>query len=46
MRDQLILFTEKRDFKKIFFVLRDANISRDTWRALKWNLNIRDSSIF
>ena len=44
MRDQIILFTEKRDFEKIFFVIRDAHISRDTWRASKWNsVNIRDS---
>ena len=32
-RDQIISFTVKRDFKKIFFVIRDAHISRDTWRA-------------
>ena len=30
MRDQIILFTEKRDLKKIFFVIRDAHILRDT----------------
>ena len=30
MRDQIISFTVKRDFKKIFFVIRDAHISRDT----------------
>ena len=34
MRDQ--------NLKKIF-VIHDARISRDTWRASKWNLNIRDS---
>ena len=41
MRDQIILFIEKRDFKKTFFVILDASIPRDTWRAFKWNLNIR-----
>ena len=46
MRDQIISFTVKRDLKKIFFVIRDAHISRDTWRPSKQNLNIRDSSIF
>ena len=30
MRDQIISFTEKRDFKKIFLVLRDAYVPRDT----------------
>ena len=30
MRDRIISFTEKRDFKNIFFVIRDAHISRDT----------------
>ena len=45
MRDQIIPFTEKRDFIKIFFVIRDAHILRDTWRTSKWNLNTRDSSV-
>ena len=30
MRDQIISFTEKRDFEKIFYVIRDAHVSRDT----------------
>ena len=30
MRDQIISFTEKRDFKKIFFVIRDAYVPGDT----------------
>ena len=46
IRDQIISFTEKRDFKKIFFVIRDTHISRDTWRASKQNLNIHDSWCF
>ena len=40
MRDQIISFTEKRDFKKILFVIRDTHVSRDTWRASKQNLNV------
>ena len=45
MRDQIISFTEKRDLKNIFFVIRDTHVLRDTWRARvsKQNLNIRDS---
>ena len=30
MRDQIILFAEKRDLKKKFFVIRDAYVPRDT----------------
>ena len=29
-RDQIISFTEKRDFKKGFFVIRDTDVLRDT----------------
>ena len=28
--DQIISLIEKRDFQKIFFVIRDAHVSRDT----------------
>ena len=30
MRDEIISFTGKRDLKVIFFVIRDAHVSRDT----------------
>ena len=34
LRDQIISYTEKRDFKEIFFVIRDAHVLRDTREEL------------
>ena len=37
MRDWLILFSVKREFNKLFFVIRDLKVLRDPWRT--WIIN-------
>ena len=37
MRDWLILFSVKCEFRKLFFVTRDLKVLRDPWRT--WNRN-------
>ena len=33
MRDQLILFSVKPEFNKLFLVIRDLYVLRDSWRT-------------
>ena len=37
MRDWLILFSVKREFNNLFFVIRDLKVLRDPWRT--WIIN-------
>ena len=37
MRDRLILFSVKREFNKLFFVIRHLKVLRDPWRT--WIIN-------